>query len=512
MRIHLCLAFIFVAVAQSHAASLPADAQKLLESFPEKKITLPLVLSRAIGASDSFKTVAARAASIPSSEYESKAPIDTVVLLGTSREVNRNQPISPFGATRTIQGGNSLGARSGFRTGTQLAVEVSDSYFDAVFSGFPGASSKFTNVKVEASQSLWRDFLGSGTRAGLLAGKSATEAAKLEWWDSVDQWVLDLVTIYYQAWGLQARVTAAERSLERRDRLKKIISVRAKRGTAETPDLLQVDGAMTAARSEVLDARQNLLVIWRNLIISLKMPEEWLKIDPADVPLALEKTIAPTLEACESSQVPATSPSVEMANLRRESAEGRADALVDRVRPDLSLKASVNSNAVAGYTSTVGFDSRFSDAIAGKNPAWTLGLQLQFPIGAYTERAAASRAVADRDQAIAAASMMKDQLKVDWLNHCGDLARWKKVLADQKSLLEKMQERVRLEETRYQQGRTSPTQVIQAGDDATSAELGLRNAEVQLHLAAWKVRRLQGEIRTEIRKLDTEKRLDQAGL
>lgn len=512
----LFLALTGATASAKTASKLPDDAQKLLETFPEKKITLPLVLSRAIGASDSFRAVAARANAIPGAELESRAAIDTVLLLGTSREVNRNQPVSPFGAVRTIQGGHSIGAQTGFRTGTRVGVEVSDAYFDAIFNGFPGASSRFTNVKVEATQSLWRDFLGRGTRAGLDAGRTATEAAKLEWWDAVDQWVLDLVTIYYQAWGLQERVSAAESSLERRERLKKIITLRTKRGTAETPDILQVDGAMTAARSEVWAARQDLNVIWRNLIISLKMPEAWLKIDPAEVPLALEKTIAPTLESCGKEtaveKAPATSPSLELAVLRQEAARGRADALVDRVRPDLSLRALVNSNAVTGLSSDAGFSGRFSDAVAGKNPAWTLGLQLQVPIGAYTEKAAAARAIADRDQAEAGASMSRDQLRVDWMNHCGDLFRWKKVLADQKSLLEKMHERVRLEEIRYQQGRTSPTQVIQAGDDATNAELGLRNAEVQLHLAAWKVRRLQGEIRSEIKKLDTGKRLEQAGL
>src|SRR5690606_30143264 len=122
-------------------------------------------------------------------------------------------------------------------------------------------------------------------------------------------------------------------------------------------------------------------------------------------------------------------------------------------------------------------------------PMWSLGVQLSFPLGMYGEKADVLEAKTRLIQSDAQASQALDQQKMNWVNSCMEFHRAQQSYQAYLEAYEKQLARARLEEERFRIGRSSMLQVIQAGDDATIAELNLRSSEVEKRLVSWQVRR-----------------------
>lgn len=498
------LFFLIVSMISSTHAALPDSALRLLKTFPGQKITLPLVVTKAMKSSDSFRAVKASELSIYASELERFATLETSVYTRYQRDNNRNQPIG-FGTSRLEQGTFALGVQSGLRTGGILGLELSENSYEAEFN-FPGMSSfvsKYSTMSLQYSQPLWRNFLGWNTRALLESGTKLREAGTLAYRDGVENWVVQLVNLYYRAWGMQAQVIAAQSGLERRERLKEIIRIRARRGTAERPDLLQVQGALIQSELSLASAEQSLNEIWRNLVTSLKLPTEWLELDPTEIPMEAEAGISEAQKSCEKdfgkNTIPKKSTITEKARLQAEAAHLAAQQAIDQLKPDLSLKGSLINNAVLS-DSTDDLSARWRDTFTARNPYWQVGVELRIPLDRYAQKAQAAVAVSERDRLEAIRDQEAALLRVNWLNACSDLNRWVQAVRSLKSSLISQRERQGLEEQRYRQGRIQALNVIQAGDDLTNTELSLREAEVQLRLKTWDVRRMSGLIPATVQK------------
>jgi len=70
-----------------------------------------------------------------------------------------------------------------------------------------------------------------------------------------------------------------------------------------------------------------------------------------------------------------------------------------------------------------------------------------------------------------------------------------------KQALKNQKERAQLEERRFRIGRVPTLTVIQAGDDATEAEINLSQSEIERRLAAWQVKRLAKDLEAYIKSL-----------
>ncbi|MEO0335616.1 MAG: hypothetical protein AAF202_04450, partial [Pseudomonadota bacterium] len=59
-------------------------------------------------------------------------------------------------------------------------------------------------------------------------------------------------------------------------------------------------------------------------------------------------------------------------------------------------------------------------------------------------------------------------------------------------------DRVDLEEKRFRIGKTGAFQVIQAGADATNAELSFKQSQVEIRKVAWRIQQMNGSVAAKI--------------
>lgn len=479
--IGLCLA-----VVPAMSAELPSDAKKLLESLPEKRLTVGLILFRSMEVSDSFKSVQALKQGIDVPALQARIPLETRVYGSAGVLSNRNETISPFSPNRTDATSYLLGVSTMFFTGTQLKLELTHGKNDITFASLAPQNYYESKMALTLSQSLWRDAFGYGTRQGLRAGELSRGAQEAGYYEAVQNWMDQLLQVYYRAWTLQAQTQAAASSVERRKKLLEVTEIKARRGTSEKQDILQVKSALIGSEVQYGAVRQSLSEIWRSLVTSLKLPKEWLEVDPVLIPMSPDEPVKEALKACATQK---TAPSESATQIKYRLQAEAANAQLNRAEnsrwPDLKLNASVAGNGVDSTAVPT-----FSEATTVRHPYWMVSGTLTFPILSYAERADVQTSRMARDRAEAMAAQATTDLESDWINACADLKRLKENEERLEQVHLNQAERAKIEEERFRIGRTTTLGVIQAADDATSAEVNLRDAEARLRLGAWRVRKL----------------------
>ena len=129
-----------------------------------------------------------------------------------------------------------------------------------------------------------------------------------------------------------------------------------------------------------------------------------------------------------------------------------------------------------------------------ETPGWQVGLLLSLPLFDFERKANLHAATAEMIQAEALASAADRGLPLEWKNSCQNVKRWEEARVDLEEAYRSQLTRADLEEKRFQLARVATLNVIQAGDELAQAAADLRQAEVELRLAAWKVRRIHGDI------------------
>ncbi len=446
--------------------------------------------------SDSFDAVRASAIDIDAALLRSQAPLDWRFSGLVGRLVNENEPQSPFQPAQNLSTQYSLGVAKLFQTGTTASLQLTHANTDLAFlqaiDPLTGQNSfAFYESAFEAriSQNLWANAFGSGTRSLLAAGESQKEAAKFAFQDQVEQWALELMDIFYQAWLAQVQAKAALEDVERRERLARVTQIKLRRGTSEQPDRLQVDSAVLASKVRLTQARETLLNRWRSLVISLKLPDAWLKIDPILIPIELNEPSPSLLSSCSESQREQNTPSQPSASQaavhQAKAAASLAEQAYSSARPDLDLELALRSNGI----DSLARGDTFGETLAVNHPSWALQLKLQFPLSFSAEKAQALSATAQRERAEALAAQAQSFVRLNWINACSDLLQSKTTVELLQKAYENQRRRERLEEERFGIGRSTTFQIIQAGDDAALAETQLNTAQVQYRMAAWRVQR-----------------------
>ena len=485
-------------------ANLPKGAQKVLDSLPGKVLTLDLVVSKSIASSNSFRQVRSLKAGIDVAALQSRILLDYNLYAAASHSNSRPDTISPFAASRSLRTSYSLGVSTYFETGTELLVDLT-TYKSDTTQGFIGDLAFYeTTATVSLKQNLWKDFFGFATRLMKDAGDLNTEAAKFDFQATMEDWVQGMIGQYYNAWLDQSQVRAAMTNLKRQERLLKITKIKARRGTAEKPDVLQIESSVLAAKSNLQLARQGLSNTWRFLVTSLHFPSEWLDIDPIYVPLKLDSPVKETMNLCWKGEhmkaPPKETAQSQSAQLKAQAAAKAARSALNGLNPSVQAGFEMKTNGTdSGSRSTT-----FSEAFSTDHPAWTASLNVTFPIGNYAAKANAYSAVMNREASDAAAAEAAENILVDWKNSCSNLKRLSLEETWRKAGMKNQQLRAQLEEKRFSIGRSNPTQVIIAGGDATQAELAHRRTKIDLLLAAWSVRRLQNKIKPYVEGLVTK--------
>jgi outer membrane protein TolC len=484
------------------SGDLPPEAIAFLATFPEKALTVDLVVGQAVKSSDSYRGLRAMQDAADGPRLSSKAGLDTRLTAQLGWQDDRSRPQTLFQPNRTSGTNYSLGLNTAFSTGTDLSFELAYGYRNIQFNPVAGfAIDPFyeTRGTIGITQHLWKNFFGSSTRALVGAGEQSTDAQRAAYEQSRESWFLNITGIYYQAWLAQSQVMEAKKNLARQERLLRVVALKKQRGTAEEPDLLQVKSAKTRAEIQLQDDHSALWTLWRNLVTVLKLPTEWSEIDPVDIPMRLDSPLAGALQACkERPEISETNNAVlAQARASARAASYSVASARDALSPSLDLSLGFAANGVDGNSSTTITDfTRFT------YPRYSAALLFTLPFGFYVERAKLAEAVANEIRAEAAALQALDSAKMDWVNGCLDLNRLQRSNEWLRTTSADQRRRENLEEERFQVGRSSTLQVIQAGGDATQAAVALAANEIALRASAWNVLKLNGKIRDYLNQLE----------
>lgn len=499
----LTLAFLL-----NGAKALPPDAQALLESLPEKAVTLDVVLQRAIQKSDSFQALKTEELLVDLPKLEAKALTLLRVTATADYIDNQNEPTNPFSFNKQVFSQYSLGLEKRFRSGTsiQTKLEHGKQFFQlpagAPFTIQPQLYQSIATIGI--SQSLLKDSFGVATRRKMHAADLASKAQRLQYENKLQSWGLELSQVFFDAWLAKENHRSAIESLDRRQKTLKVTRIRSRRGTSERPDLLQAQAAVTEARLAVADAHLSLQDKWRALVISLKLPEDWIKIDAVNIPMKIGNESLKAKNICErvlksNEEVP--SYDVEALEKATQASLLKMKALKNEKLPSLDLVGSYSLNAVDPNDRSQTVD----EVLAKDFPAWSVGLRVSYPIGSPAESAAYTKALVEHSQTQNKLQEAKDQMDLTWLSLCDRLDIFSRKTQEFKEATDQQSQRERLESKRFNLGRVSLLNVIQSGDDYTRSRQNLIMAQAGRELTSLQILSIDRQLYTRIERVMHEK-------
>jgi outer membrane protein TolC len=232
-------------------------------------------------------------------------------------------------------------------------------------------------------------------------------------------------------------------------------------------------------------------------------------INPIDIPIEIDDPVSSAKQACGSdplATLPKETAKTRQASHQMAAADAQASRAGNARLPDLQAYAQFSGNDV----NSSNFANTFADTVRFRYPAWTLGMRVSFPILSFQERADQIQANSSLIRADAEASDALSKLKLNWINDCLAIQRLTADVLLQEENYKDQIERAKLEENRFDLGRSTLTQVIQAQDDVSNANLALRASQAELRLASWRIRRLHDGMRTYREHLDEVIRKEKA--
>lgn len=487
-------------IERFQAVSTQEEAVQLL---PDKKLTLPFLLNFAAIYSQPSMIIQTKRIDLAAFDALERQYRNPTLFFNAQSLDSKLAGSGAFAPDRNKRNALSFGHEQnllhGTRFSTRFRYEKLDQRLDA--SGFPPGLDLSTNshearLEMMVSQPLLRNRWGQQFKLDESFTKLRTNALKWEIKSDTEKWMLDLVELYYFAWLIQAQVRAAEANLSRRNRLRSITQIRIERGTAERPDLLQAQGAVIEAQSQLNGVILQLEGIWYGLVYNLGLPESWLKFDPRTIPLQLENFLEESLLACKKRpQVNFESSELNRLQALQQMSENRLKRAKSDLLPNADLYFRFSTNAIDNSKA----QNTISDLPQFDHNALEVGLNLVWPLERKVERSQFIQSYGQKLRSQAMIALTEAQEKVEWENNCKELLDQQKRVSDYKSIFRLQAERLTLENERFQIGRGNMTQVIMAGDDLTRSEMLLREAEVRLYQKVWQILSLSGDM---IDKLD----------
>lgn len=471
-------------IALCAPAKIPAKAEQLLSMLPGKKLTLDFILKKAMQESSSFQALEAGLVQAESTSLSADGPYDWTLLGSYSYLDSRADAASPFNPRGTEARGWNVGVRKRLPTGTSLEAKYGNS-FNRIFFADPAfrIPDYYENsFSASLSQDLWANFLGQSSRAGQAALVKESEVQKLDYEEAKEKWSLDIIDQFHKAWLAQRRLSSARENFERRQELLQVTRLKSRRGTAERPDVLQVESAFLLAESAVSQAEIELDHIWRSLVVMLNLSEEWLAVPAALIPIELSPAPKRAVEVCEAGTDPNATRKVQRAQLGLEAAELAFKRAQSDQRPRLQLVGTYETNGI----NRVNSESR-TETLKSIHPATKVALQLEIPLGDSSQRSQSLQARANLIRSRGELEAVRDTATVNLKQNCEYLRQAKGALEAATKASSNQRERIRLEERRFQVGRSTTFQVIQAGDDHANTDQTKNQNEVALRQLAWEV-------------------------
>lgn len=365
----------------------------------------------------------------------------------------------------------SVGLAKKFFTGTSIKIDAQTNDFKNSGPLVPSLDQfSSDSLGISVSQSLWKDFLGAGTRNKIERQKSATQIESIAAELQRSAFLIGLESDYWDYAVAIEDLKLKKSNLERAQKMEKWTSTRVSNGISDRADLMNIKALAGLRSVQLLTAEEELksqtIKFRENLSLSESESTPVIKANMSQARNYI-------LELKNKKNV--TSLESEISRLEAQTKSFVADEVTDDLRPDLS---------VFGSYATTSFNRDSSEAlkkITGSDyPKSAVGVNFS-----WTFETDAKSGLRDSAKKEALASKLKAEKKsVLGQNAWQELLRkYNLTLANVKSLDEIasfQRERAKTEQDKFLKGRTVTANVVTAETDAAEAELNLLKAKAGL--------------------------------
>jgi outer membrane protein len=285
----------------------------------------------------------------------------------------------------------------------------------------------------------------------------------------VEDVVAQVLTLYYALLYDQASVRVAQGGLANAEKLLKDNQEEVKIGSGARLDVVQAQLAVAQRRQELLAAEN-----------SYELDQQSLKADISksfDSSLASVQ-IAPTspLPEPQADDIPPEGqavqeaernrPEIEQAEINLRNQKVTIQGIRNALLPTLDLDAVYAPNGLAGSLGPA-----FSTLFRGIYPEYSYGLYLSVPIRNRTEQADAARALLEQRQLTTKLQQARNQAVWDVSKAVSAVEQAKGDLAAARNVVSLAQQSLKGVELKFELGRATVTEVIQAQRDLDTAEV-----------------------------------------
>lgn len=363
----------------------------------------------------------------------------------------------------------TLGVSKKFSTGTSLSLsgKMTESDYQGLAAGITSDKLSTGGLGVSLSQSLWRNFFGTGTRLRQEREGYVNQAETL----SIDltrrQILIEAESSFWDYLVAQEDLKLKEENLERAKKLDRWTSGRVNNGISDRSDLMNVKALMSLRELELQTSKDNLtseeVRLRQNLDLAAGESTPQLQANLTQPRPYVDELLK---------QKNVISIQAYLALLDAKTKKSSSQELTDSLRPDLAL---VGGYSTSAYDPT-GFDARNNltktdhpRTFVGVNFTWTFDTSAKSAqISAYRKEALVAQYTAEKKEV---------EGRTAWAEHL----RKFKVAQESVKTLEKIadyqKQRVRAEQDKFSKGRTITTNVVTAETDSAEADVNYLRAK-----------------------------------
>ena len=503
MARYIFLLFV-VSWALGVEAALAPFAQDYLNKIPEKKLTLEFVVQTALMNSDSYRIIGLQYQESDLEELSLNGETDTVFSGGTNYYDDNTVKDSQFQPARSKKWDWSLGFSKKWATGTRTSLNWVHEWNHSQFSSFTQSvfgnsfvpEFKRTTAVFNIEQSLLKDSFGYSYREKLKASKKRGEALKWKSQEDLENTTLAFIGEFYSAWLLQQQVGSLKEQVQRQKKLVRVMKRKNKKGAVEKPELIQVEALLSSTVIRYEQVKAQLITQWEKLVFGLKLPQEFIQVEPMDIPTKIDEPVKTGLKMCGLKD-PRETATIMGLKKNLEAAKSDFAASKNGSLPDLKLIAGYRGTGLDSSGSQANedvLDGKYNGPNPGLGPAWNVGLSLAWPLDNSFARVDRTKKYLTKEKIKAQLEIEKDSLKSSWRELCRNLRVESENEKTYRNVVLEQRKRVRAESRRFSLGRITVDQLVTAEDDLSNWEFQSHQKSIQVRQIAWNVQRVSGEL------------------